>query len=275
MQKDASAKGLGSCLLQEDKPEYFASKAFTNAQKGYVVIKLESLAVAWAMEKFHHFLYACHILLETDQKPLEVILPKSINQATPRLQHILITTFAYHFTVKYIPGSTNQLADSLSQLGGQKDTIKLPKLYIHQIIHQLSDTLNQMRIATQDDELALLKHTIMYGWSSTIREVLSEIQPYWTFREELTIEDGIVLKGTQIVVPHKKHQAALQLIHERHLGLGKCELRAKDTVYWPDVNKQLEKLILNFELCLRYSQSKCMPKPTTSLGQEISVHPWS
>ena len=60
-----------------------------------------------------------------------------------------------------------------------------------------------MRIVTQeDDELALLKHTIMHEWPSTIREVPSEIQPYWTFREELTVEDGIVLKGTQIVVPH-------------------------------------------------------------------------
>ena len=107
------------------------------------------------------------------------ILSKSINQATSRLQWILIRTFAYHFTVNYIPGSTNQLADCLSQPGGQKDTIKLPKLYIHQITSQLSarnDSLNQMRNATQeDDELGLLKHTITHGWLSTIREVPSEI----------------------------------------------------------------------------------------------------
>ena len=33
--------------------------------------------------------------------------------------------------------------------------------------------------------------------------------------------------------------------------------------------------MLNCELCLKYSQSKCKPTPTTSLGQEIPVHPWS
>ena len=33
-----------------------------------------------------------------------------------------------------------------------------------------------------------------------------------TFREELTVEDGIALKGTCIVTPHKKHQAMLHLI---------------------------------------------------------------
>ena len=68
----------------------------------------------------------------------------------------------------------------------------------------------------------------MIGWPSTIREVPSEIQPYWTFREELTVKDGIVLKGTHIVIPHKKCQAMLNLIHEGHLGMNKCKLRAKD-----------------------------------------------
>ena len=46
--------------------------------------------------------------------------------------------------MKYIPGSTNQLADCLSQLGGQKDTIKLPKLHIHQMTNQLSDRSNRL-----------------------------------------------------------------------------------------------------------------------------------
>ena len=127
------------------------------------------------MEKFHHFLYASHFILETEQKPLEAILSKSINQATPRLHRILIRTFPYHFTVHYIPGLKNMPADCFSQLGGQKDTIKLPKLHLYQITNQLcarSDSLNQLRIATQEDgELVLLKHTITQGWPSNIKEV--------------------------------------------------------------------------------------------------------
>ena len=71
------------------------------------------------MEKFHHFLYATHFILETNQKTLEAILSKSLNQATPRLQRILVRTFPYNFTVTYIPGVTTQLADCLSRLGDQ------------------------------------------------------------------------------------------------------------------------------------------------------------
>ena len=84
--------------------------------KGYLAIEIESLAVAWAMETFHHFLYANHFILETNQKLLEATLSKSLNQATPKLQRILIRTFPYHFSVCYIPGVTSQLADCLSRL---------------------------------------------------------------------------------------------------------------------------------------------------------------
>ena len=131
-----------------------------------MAIEIESLAVAWVIEKFHYFLHESHFILETDQKPLEAILSKSLNQATPRLQRILIRMFPYNFTVCYIPDVTNQPADCLSQMGDQKDSIKLPKRHLYQITQQLSarsDSLHQLRMAMQaDDELALLKH-INYG----------------------------------------------------------------------------------------------------------------
>ena len=50
------------------------------------------------------------------------------------------------------------------------------------------------------------------------------------------IEDGIIFKGIQIVVPTKKCKAVLKFIHEGHLGCNKCKFRAKETVYWPGLN---------------------------------------
>ena len=164
-------------------------------------------------------------------------------------------------------------------MGGQKDTIKLPKLHLYQITSQLStrsESLNQLRLATQEDDvLALLKYTITQGWPRSIKEVPSELQPHWTFRDELTIEDGLTLKGTRIVILSKKHEFILKLIHQAHLGLIKCKLYAKEIVYWPGLNEQLDKLALNCKLCLNYSQSKCNHPPDMSLGQEILIHPWT
>ena len=126
---------------------------------------------------------------------------------------------------------TNQLVDCLSRLGDQKDTIKLPKLHIYQITQQLparSDSLHQLRVSTQaDDKLALLKQTIMQGWPKSIKQVPPVLQHFWTFREELTVEDGLILKGTRIVIPNKQCKAVLKLIHEGHLGLNKLQAACK------------------------------------------------
>ena len=157
-------------------------RSLLKLKKGYMAIELGSLAVAWSMEKFHHFLYSTIFILETDQKLLEAILSKSLNQATPRLQRILNWTLLYYFTVCHIPGPTNQLAVCLLRLGNQNDNIKLPKVYIYQITSQLkarSDTLNQLHTPTQeDDKLILLKHMITNGWPNSIKEVSPEIQTY-------------------------------------------------------------------------------------------------
>ena len=149
---------------------------------------------------------------------------------------------------------------------------------MYQISHQLparSDSLQEIRQATQaDDELVLLKHTIMSGWPNNIKEIPQVLHPYQTFHEELTIEDGLILKGTQIVIPNKKCEAILKQIHDSHLGLTKCKLHAKQAVYWPGLNDQLEQLILNCQLCLKCSRSKKKSDKYSTLGQEVPILPW-
>ena len=83
------------------------------------------------------------------------------------------------------------------------------------------------------------------------------------------------MKGTRIIIPSKKHESILKHIHEEHLGLNKCKLQTKETVYWLELNEQLEYLVLNCELCLKYSKSKCKHPPNMSLGQEILLNPWT
>ena len=139
-----------------------------------------------------------------------------------------------------------------------------------------SNKLQELQEATQaDDELALLKQTIMSGWPSTIKEIPPVLQPYWTFCEELTIEDGLILKGTRIVIPSKEQEAILNQIHDSHLGLKKGKLQAKQMVYWPGSNDQLENFVLNCQLCLKYSNSKKKQGTNLSLGHDIPLFPWT
>ena len=59
------------------------------------------------------------------------------------------------------------------------------------------------------------------------------------------------------------------------MGLKKCKLCAKQSVYWPGLNDQLEKLVLNCQLCLMYSRSKKKQDTNLSLGQEIPLFLWT
>ena len=49
----------------------------------------------------------------------------------------------------------------------------------------------------------------------------------------------------------------------------------KQTVYWPGLNDQLEKFVLNCSLCLKYSKSKKKQETNLSLGQEVPIFPWA
>ena len=157
-------KGLGAVLLQDGHPVYFASKSLTAAQQNYVAIELEALAVSWAVQKFHHYLYGTSFTLQTDQKPLQAILSKSLVEATSRMQRLLLPTIPYDTAVEYIKGETNFIADCLSRAPVAKDTIRLPILQVNQITAHArctQDRIDRLQQSTaKDDTLALLKHTV-------------------------------------------------------------------------------------------------------------------
>ena len=205
---------------------YFASKSLTAAQQSYVAIELEALAVSCAVKKFHHYLYGTSFTLQTDQKPLQAILSKSLVEATPQMQRLLLPTIPYDMAVEYIKGETNFIADCLSRAPVAKDTIKLPILQVNQITAHATctqDRIDRLRQSTaKDDTLALLKHTVQHGWPQTITELPPELCSHWTFREEISIEDGILLKGERIIIPAVDQPYILQQLHHGHLGLQKC-----------------------------------------------------
>ena len=115
------------------------------------------------------------------------------------MQRLLFPTTPYDMNVEYIKGETNFIGDCLSRAPVAKDTIMLPILQINQITAHArctQDKLEKLRQSTaKDDTLALLKHTVQCGWLQNITELPPELRSFWTFCEEIAIEDGLLLKG--------------------------------------------------------------------------------
>ena len=54
---DASSKGLGAVLIQEEQPVAYASRALTKCQMNYAQIEKEALAILFGCTKFHQYVF--------------------------------------------------------------------------------------------------------------------------------------------------------------------------------------------------------------------------
>ena len=82
LQTDANQKAPGTVLLHDGHLINFVTKSMQPHQRTYVATELETLIVAWTMQKFHHFLFGKRYLLVKDHISLENELAKSGSNST-------------------------------------------------------------------------------------------------------------------------------------------------------------------------------------------------
>ena len=102
---------------------------------------------------------------------------------------------------------------------------------------------------TKDPILNTLTQTIYRGWPDKQEKCPEALHDYWNFREELTVEDGLILKGDCIVVPPTLRKEFLSIIHQGHLGQKKCLLRVRTSVFSPGLSKDVTNLVKECDPC--------------------------
>lgn len=90
LQVDTSKSGLGAVLLQEGKPIMYTSKSLSSTEENYAQIEKELFAVLFGCKCFHTYIYGCHVIIDSDHKPLESILKKPLTAAPPCLQRMIL-----------------------------------------------------------------------------------------------------------------------------------------------------------------------------------------
>ena len=80
-----------------------------------------------------------------------------------------------------------------------------------------------------------------------------------SFLENISVQQGLLLKGTRLGIPTSVHLNILDKLDEGHLGITKCRERAKRSVWWPGLSKQLEDLIQNCNVCIKERSNKAEP----------------
>ena len=112
------------------------------------------------------------------------------------------------------------------------------------------ETQTAIQNATEsDDTLRELKSTIRIGWPPRKDEVPVNVGNYFSFRDELTLQNAIIFKGKRIVIPSSLCSDMMAKIHASHIGIQGCLRRAREVHYWPGMNTEIEEYVARCETC--------------------------
>ena len=134
------------------------------------------------------------------------------------------------------------------------------------------DRLREIQSATEQDEaLQVLKTVILEGWSENRSDVPLLAVPYFNDRDELTVQNGIIFKGSRCVIPKSLRPNILSRIHSSHLGIESCLRRARECVYWPLMNSEVKDFISKCTICRTYETAQCKE---TLMSHDVPQRPW-
>ena len=282
---DSSSYGLGAVLMQKHKeiwkPVAYASRALTPTETRYAQVEKEALASTWACERFQDYLVGLKFLVETDHKPLVSLFGcKDLDQIPPRIQRMAMRLMRFSFDIAHVPGKELYTADTLSRapvnLTSQcKDDVLQQDVEAHVQLIMEGIPASDARLAEvlrQQAEDAVCQTLIKYiknGWPEKWR-LNSALLPYWQYRGELTAPDHLLMYGSRLLIPSSLRLDVLDKLHEGHQGITKCRRRARQSVWWPGLNKEVEDMVKNCRSCCINEMNHPEPLMTTPLPQR----PW-
>ena len=90
------------------------------------------------------------------------------------------------------------------------------------------------------------------------------------FAGEITVQNGLLLRGSRIIVPATLRHEILEKIHTGHLGIVKCRARAQESVWWPGLAEEIKSLVENCDVCKLERPNPVEPMIAT----ESPAYPW-
>ncbi|KAI2644440.1 Retrovirus-related Pol polyprotein from transposon opus [Labeo rohita] len=262
---DASSYGLGGVLFQQHdgclRPIAYCSRTLTDTEARYAQIEKECLSVVWACEKFSKYLYGLDsFVIHTDHKPLiPLINSKEIDMVPLRCQRLLIRLMKFNAKAEFVPGKLLVVADTLSR--HPSPTPQLGSVELTDDITALEEStraawpMSRSRLcevveSTQaDSELQAVMRYVKQGWPKYPSQLPEYVKPYYAVRDMLSVCHDLLIYSDRIIIPSSMRAEVKRKLHEGHLGITKCRERAKQSVWWPGISKEIQVFTENCTYC--------------------------
>lgn len=272
---DASPLGLGAVLSQV-KPNgdvtiiAFASKSLTSAEANYSQAHKEALAIVWAVEHWRYYLLGREFELFTDAQGIALVFKKSDcsnKRSASRIDSFRLRLSSYSFVVTHITGKNNP-ADPPSRLTEKFESIEEfendfdSEHFINLIVEDFDPEQKTLSIASIQSETA--KDNVLPRVLEALQtdEWHQELKLYQSLKPSLSIEEGIILNDSSIILPESLRITALELAHLGHPGMTAMKSILRQRVWWPGMNNAVEHFCKSCQSCVLTSQQH-PPAPMT------------
>ncbi|CAK1587161.1 unnamed protein product [Parnassius mnemosyne] len=179
----------------------------------------------------------------------------------------------------YKPGKLLFIADTLSRSATQKGQDDLSdKVMIHENmtfenVEASMDMLQRIKKETHNDPVMIaLGEYYQKGWPFNKKQVSELVKPYWNVHNELHMIRGVLFRNNRIVIPLSLRKEMLRRIHEGHLGVEKCQRRARDVMWWPGMSADITCVVQGCDTCQRHQaaapRQPLAPHPVPTLPWE-------
>ena len=171
------------------------------------------------------------------------------------------------YDLLYRPGKENGNADALSRLPLKTVSSQTPiPQEVVKLMGQLSrspvDATKIKHWTTRDPVLAQVEKFTLHGWPASVENEI--MKPYFSRRQELSIQGGCLLWGSRVVIPPQGRKEVLSILHETHPGVFRMKSLARGYVWWPGMDKEIEE---RTRKCLTCQLQQKAP-------QIVPLHPW-
>lgn len=222
---DASDLGTGAVLSfgkdwASARPVAFESKQLSPAEKNYATHDKEMLAIVRALHKWRNDLLGAEFEVFTDHRTLEFFnQQRDLSKKQLRWQEFLAD---FNFTIKYVRGEDNTVADALSRQFAVADSVVAPVL----------------TVSTDSDLLRSIKE----GYASD--PWCSKLVSDGIKVAGVSKHSGLLYVADRLVVPRvaSVRESIFRLAHDSlgHFGATKSYEALRDSFYWPNMRRDLE-----------------------------------
>ena len=130
--------------------------------------------------------------------------------------------------------------------------------------------LNQIRECLKHDEVSQqLMQFCESGWPDKVTGPAKQYLP------ELQVQDGLLLRGSRLIIPNYMRQDILSRLHAGHQGITKCRERAEASVWWLGLGKRITDTVQSCKICCKFGCQPVEPLLSTLFpelpGQKVGM----